>query len=110
MTDAEIQAIAVGSGFELKDRADGSKGLHPYVFAFARALLAERERGYVIADRNALQCVLVALTGADEMVKKLRAMNIPAAPKNPIRVLLNDFNRVVWENARITEDHKETVE
>lgn len=40
MTDEDIERIALASGFELKNQPDGSMALHPYVFAFARALLA----------------------------------------------------------------------
>lgn len=41
MTNGEIELIALAHGFELKPQADGSMALHPYVFDFARALLAQ---------------------------------------------------------------------
>lgn len=40
MTDDQIQALALASGFTLKPQPDGSQALHPYVFEFARAVLA----------------------------------------------------------------------
>ena len=39
MKNEDIKRIALESGFELKDLPDGSKGLRPYVFEFAQALL-----------------------------------------------------------------------
>jgi len=43
MTNEEIQAIALANGFELKKQADSTMGLNPYVYRFARALLADIE-------------------------------------------------------------------
>lgn len=51
MTPEEITRIALTSGFELKDLPDGSRGLRPYVFEFAEALLAaERQAVADICD------------------------------------------------------------
>ena len=44
MKNEDIKRIALESGFELKDLPDGSKGLRPYVFEFAQALLAAERR------------------------------------------------------------------
>jgi hypothetical protein len=35
MTNQEIEAIALASGFTLKEQPDGSMALHPHVFTFA---------------------------------------------------------------------------
>ncbi len=40
MTNAEIESIALDNGFKLKRQPDGSMALNPYVFEFARKLLA----------------------------------------------------------------------
>ena len=40
LTNDQIQALALACGFELKPQPDGSQALHPYVFDFARRLLA----------------------------------------------------------------------
>lgn len=40
MTNEEIQEIALANGFSLKKQPDGSMALNPYVFEFARALVA----------------------------------------------------------------------
>lgn len=40
MTDKEIEAIALANGFVLKEQYGGTMALRPYVFEFARALLA----------------------------------------------------------------------
>ena len=46
-----ITRIALDAGFELKDLPGGSKGLRPYVFEFAQALLAvERQAVADICD------------------------------------------------------------
>ena len=51
MKNEDIKRIALESGFELKDLPDGSKGLRPYVFEFAQALLAvERQAIAGICD------------------------------------------------------------
>ena len=51
MKNEDIKRIALESGFELKDLPDGSKGLRPYVFEFAQALLAaERQAVADICD------------------------------------------------------------
>ena len=51
MKNEDIKRIALASGFELKDLPDGSKGLRPYVFEFAKALLAaERQAVADICD------------------------------------------------------------
>ena len=41
MTNQEIRKIALDNGFKLKDQPNGSKGLNPYVYDFARAIIAE---------------------------------------------------------------------
>lgn len=48
MKKEDIERIALASGFELKDLPDGSRGLRPYVFEFAEALLAAERQA--IAD------------------------------------------------------------
>lgn len=51
MKNEDIKRVALESGFELKDLPDGSKGLRPYVFEFAQALLAaERQAVADICD------------------------------------------------------------
>lgn len=40
ITNDQIQAAALASGFTLKPQPDGGMALHPYVFEFARAVLA----------------------------------------------------------------------
>lgn len=40
MTNKEIEAIALANGFKLKEQYGGTMALRPYVFEFARALLA----------------------------------------------------------------------
>ena len=40
LANDQIQALALACGFELKPQPDGSQALHPYVFDFARRLLA----------------------------------------------------------------------
>jgi hypothetical protein len=44
MTDQEIEALALAHGFKRKLQADGSMDLNPYVFDFARALIAKSKR------------------------------------------------------------------
>ena len=39
---SRIKAIALSSGFKLKEQPDGSMDLNPYVYDFARALLDKR--------------------------------------------------------------------
>lgn len=41
MTNDRIKELALANGFKLKEQPDGLMDLNPYVFAFARALLAE---------------------------------------------------------------------
>lgn len=44
MIKNEIARIALGCGFELKELDDGTMGLRPYVYEFARRLITtERE-------------------------------------------------------------------
>jgi hypothetical protein len=43
MTNDQIQQIALANGFKLKEQPDGSMALNPYVFDFARALLATHQ-------------------------------------------------------------------
>ena len=40
MNNEDIERIALTNGFKLKEQADGSMALNPYVFDFARALLS----------------------------------------------------------------------
>jgi hypothetical protein len=40
VTDEQIVRIALANGFKLKPQPDGTMWLNPYVFQFARALLA----------------------------------------------------------------------
>lgn len=40
VTNEQIEALALASGFQLKQQPDGSMALHPHVFEFARQLLA----------------------------------------------------------------------
>jgi hypothetical protein len=39
MNKDQVRAIALQHGFELKEQADGTRDLHPYVYEFAQALL-----------------------------------------------------------------------
>lgn len=43
ITPETIEQIALANGFKLKEQPDGSMALNPYVFEFARALLASRQ-------------------------------------------------------------------
>lgn len=45
MTDEEIEQIALANGFKRKRQPDGSMALNPYVFDFARALIASASQG-----------------------------------------------------------------
>ena len=40
VTHEQIEALALASGFQLKQQPDGRMALHPHVFEFARQLLA----------------------------------------------------------------------
>ena len=40
MTNGDIKAIALANGFTLREQPDGSMDLNPYVYGFARAMLA----------------------------------------------------------------------
>lgn len=40
ISNDQIEAIALANGFKLKEQPDGSLALNPYVYDFARALLA----------------------------------------------------------------------
>ena len=40
VTDAEIERIALANGFKVKEQPNGTMALNPYVYAFARALIA----------------------------------------------------------------------
>lgn len=44
MTNEEIKAIAVQSGFKLKEQPDGTMDLNPYVYGFARELTEKKDR------------------------------------------------------------------
>lgn len=41
LTNEEIRNLALASGFKLKEQANGSMDLNPYVYEFARRLLGE---------------------------------------------------------------------
>lgn len=45
MTNEQIKEIALANGFKLKEQPNGEMDLNPYVYEFARALFAERDRG-----------------------------------------------------------------
>jgi hypothetical protein len=40
ISNEEIKALALANGFKLKEQPDGTHELNPYVYEFARALLA----------------------------------------------------------------------
>ncbi|BBI61741.1 hypothetical protein [Vreelandella sulfidaeris] len=44
MTNEQIRDLALANGFKLKAQPDGSEDLNPYVFDFARALIAATDR------------------------------------------------------------------
>jgi hypothetical protein len=70
MNNEMIEQIALANGFKLKKQPDGSMALNPYVYDFARALLATAEIapevglvGYVIktelfAERRSLAVII----------------------------------------------------
>lgn len=41
MNKERVKELALANGFKLKEQPDGSMDLHPYVFTFAEALIAE---------------------------------------------------------------------
>jgi hypothetical protein len=43
MKPAQITALALANGFKLKTQPDGSESLNPYVFDFAKALIAAHD-------------------------------------------------------------------
>ena len=45
MTNEQIKEIALANGFKLKEQPNGEIDLNPYVYDFARALFAERDKG-----------------------------------------------------------------
>lgn len=45
MTNDQIKEIALANGFKLKEQPSGEMDLNPYVYDFARALLADRVAG-----------------------------------------------------------------
>lgn len=49
MTNYQIKQIALTAGFQLKEQADGSMDLNPYVYEFAKFILAQgqMERDYM---------------------------------------------------------------
>lgn len=40
ITDEQIKALALANGFKVKEQPDGSTDLNPYVYDFARKLIA----------------------------------------------------------------------
>lgn len=53
MTDEQIKAIALASGFTERQQADGSMDLNGYVYAFAEEMYAEGQRAMQTrADRT----------------------------------------------------------
>ena len=44
MTENQIKEVALASGFKLKPQPDGGEDLNPYVYDFARKLVAEVEQ------------------------------------------------------------------
>lgn len=55
MTNDMIRQIALANGFKARTQDDGTTDLNPYVYDFARALLADREA--VIDDLESRQTV-----------------------------------------------------
>ena len=41
MNNADIEKLALANGFKLKEQPNGEMALNPYVFDFARALIAK---------------------------------------------------------------------
>ncbi|WP_372845478.1 hypothetical protein [Psychrobacter sp.] len=54
MNNERIKEIALANGFKLKEQPNGEMDLNPYVYDFARALLAERDKG--ITPIKSLAC------------------------------------------------------
>lgn len=49
MTEQEIKELALANGFKLKEQADGSLDLNPYVYDFVAAVLAKAvPEGFVV--------------------------------------------------------------
>ena len=67
MTNQQIKEVALAAGFKLKQQPDGSQDLNPYVYDFARKLVAELER-----DRDQLSVLLKA---AGIYAKNIKAEN-----------------------------------
>ena len=52
MTNEQIKQIALANGFNLKEQPDGTMNLHPYVYEFARALIAEHQKSAWISVKE----------------------------------------------------------
>ncbi|KJZ17376.1 hypothetical protein TW86_03725 [Halomonas sp. S2151] len=59
LTNDRIRKLALANGFKLKHQPDGSEDLNPYVFNFARALVAEQT-----AQNDALWETLIKIADA----------------------------------------------
>lgn len=53
MTNQEIRKLALSNGFRLKKQPHGGMGLNPYVYDFARAILANADQGASKANNKA---------------------------------------------------------
>lgn len=51
MTNEDIKSIALVSGFRLKEQADGTQDLNPYVYDFARRLM-RLQNGRIISSMS----------------------------------------------------------
>lgn len=61
MDSQKIKKLALESGFKLKEQLDGSLDLNPYVYEFAKSLVAD-----VIADRDELSAQVSAFKNIRE--------------------------------------------
>ena len=59
LTNNHIRELALANGFKLKPQPDGAEDLNPYVFDFARALVAEQA-----AQNDALWETLIKIADA----------------------------------------------
>lgn len=57
MINDDIKELALANGFTLKQQPDGTMDLNPYVYQFARALLAEATGRTVCSISNLLQYI-----------------------------------------------------
>lgn len=99
MTDAEIQRLALANGFKLKEQVGGFAALNPYVFAFARALLASKE---LTPLHNAnLENLCGGHLSHDEVASKVRMLRRTDLDHEPVCTMARD--RIKWLANRVDE-------